>query len=42
MATFIAKNNMLRAQENYEYFTTQYTKDMTRKKLYYDTKNMLR
>ena len=42
MATFIAKNNMLRAQENHEYFTTQYTKDMTRKKLYYDTKNMLR
>ena len=42
MATFIAKNNMLRAQENYEYLTTQYTKDMTRKKLYYDTKNMLR
>ena len=33
---------MLRAQENHEYFTTQYTKDMTRKKLYYDTKNMLR
>ncbi len=42
MATFIAKNNMLRAQANHEYFTTQYAKDMTRKKLYYDTKNMLR
>ncbi len=42
MATFIAKNNMLRAQENHEYLTTQYTKDMTRKKLYYDTARMLK
>lgn len=42
MATFIAKNNMLRAQENHEYFTAQYTKDMTRKKLYYDTARMLK
>lgn len=42
MATFIAKNNMLRAQENHEYLTTQYAKDMTRKKLYSDTERMLK
>ena len=42
MATFIAKNNMLRAQESYEYLTTQYAKDMTRKKLYSDTERMLK
>ena len=42
MATFIAKNNMLRAQENYEYLTTQYAKDMTRKKLYSDAERMLK
>lgn len=41
-ATFIAKNNMLRAQENHEYLTTQYAKDMTRKKLYSDTERMLK
>lgn len=42
MATFIAKNNMLRAQESYEYLTAQYAKDMTRKKLYSDTERMLK
>lgn len=41
-ATFIAKNNMLRAQENYKYLTTQYAKDMTRKKLYSDAERMLK
>lgn len=42
MATFVAKNNMLRAQESYEYLTTRYAKDMSRKKLYFDTKMMFK
>lgn len=42
MATFIAKNNKGRALADYEYFTTQYMKDMTHKKLYEDTEKMLR
>lgn len=42
MATFVAKNNMLRAQESYEYLTTRYAKDMSRKKLYSDTKMMFK
>ena len=42
MATFVAKNNMLRAQESYEYLTTRYAKDMSRKKLYSDTEIMFK